>query len=186
MSNFQIFTPHNQLCLVAPESSTDVKSWKVTSQRGVQSGVGCRVSGAGAWASLDGNIFFTIKHLNKSKTYDMMKKEYNISGGVSAFWSWLGVSANASTHKEEIHKVFEEVSDSQDVTGSAHVSLSVSGQYPNVAVDASGYVMVLQIEDNSGNTYRMMSTDDPNSDTGAQDQNGNALPVTNNQSTITI
>jgi hypothetical protein len=115
-----------------------------------------------------------------------MKSSYDIGGGVSAFWSWLGISANASTHKEEIHQVFTEVSNSQAVNGSANISLEVTGQYPNVQVDASGYVLVLQIEDSSGNTFNMMSTGDPASDTGAQDQNGNALPQRNNSSTISL
>lgn len=177
---------HSQLAMAAPKTSTDVSSWKVSTKRGTQSGLGVSVSGAGAWAKLDGKMTFQIRHLDKSKTYDRMKKEYNIGGGVSAFWSWIGISANASTHKEEIHEVFKEVSNSQAVDGSANIDLEVTGLYPNVQVDASGYVLVLQIEDSSGNTFNMMSTGDPASDTGAQDQNGNALPLRNNNSTVSL
>ena len=182
----ELVAPHAQLALAAPSSSTDVHSWQVSTKRGTQSGIGVSVSGAGAWAKLDGQMAFTIRHLDESKTYDEMKSEYNIGGGVSAFWSWLGISANASTHQEQIHQVFSEVSNSQAVKGTAHIDLEVTGQYPNVQVDASGYVLVLQIQDSSGNTFNMISTGDPTSDTGAQDQNGSALPQRNNSSTITL
>ncbi|PIW61348.1 hypothetical protein [Shewanella sp. CG12_big_fil_rev_8_21_14_0_65_47_15] len=187
MTSLNFIAPHNQIAFAAPEkNSTGVSSWKVSTKRGTQSGLGVSVSGAGAWAKLDGTMKFKIRSLDNSKTYDMMKKEYHIGGGVSAFWSWLGISANAETHKEEIHEVFKEVSNSQEVDGAANVSLYVSGQYPNVQVDASGYVLIMQIEDSSGNTYNMMSAGDPASDTGAQDQNGNALPSKDNNSTITL
>jgi hypothetical protein len=183
----ELVAPHATLAIAAPPGNgTGVSSWQVSTKRGTQSGVGVSVSGSGAWARLDGNMAFTIRHLDKSTTYDEMKSEYNIGGGVSAFWSWLGISANASTHQEQIHQVFSEVANSQAVKGSAHIDLEVSGQYPNVQVDASGYVLVLQIQDNSGNTFNMISTGDPSSDTGAQDQNGGALPQKNNNSTISI
>jgi hypothetical protein len=186
MSNLQITSHHSQLCIVAPEKSEEVSSWKVTTKRGTQSGVGISVSGSGAWGNINGNMTFHIRSLDKSKTHDMMKKEYKIGGGVSAFFNWLGISANVEAHKEEIHEVFKELANSQTVDGGAHFDLNVSGQYPNVQVDASAYVLVLQIEDNSGNTYNMASSDDPASNTGAQDQNGNVLPSKDNQSTITL
>lgn len=182
----ELVAPHAQLAIAAPSSSTDVKSWSVSTKHGTQSGLGVTVSGAGAWARLDGKMTFQIRHLDKSSTYDEMKSEYNIGGGVSGFWSWLGIQANASTHQEQIHQVFSEVANSQAVDGTANVDLECSGQYPNVQVSASGYVLVLQIEDSSGNTFNMISTGAPTNDTGAQDQNGNALPQKNNNSTITI
>jgi hypothetical protein len=181
----ELVAPHATLAVAAP-SSADVSSWQVSTKRGTQSGVGVSVSGAGAWARLDGKMAFTIRHLDKSTTYDQMKSEYNIGGGVSAFWSWLGISANASTHQEQIHQTFQEVANSQAVKGTAHIDLECTGQYPNVQVDASGFVLVLQVQDSSGNTFNMISTGDPTSDTGAQDQNGNALPQKNNGSTISI
>jgi hypothetical protein len=182
----ELVAPHTSLAIAAPSNQTDVNSWQVSTKRGTQSGIGVSVSGSGAWAKLKGNMSFTIRHLETSKTFDQMKSEYNIGGGVSAFWSWLGISANASTHQEQIHQVFQEVSTSQAVKGSAKFDLDVSGQYPNVQVDASAFVLVLQIQDNQGNTFNMISTGDPKSDTGAQDQNGNALPQRNNNSTITL
>jgi hypothetical protein len=182
----ELVAPHAQLAIAAPASSTDVSSWQVSTKRGTQSGLQVSVSGAGAWGKLDGNMAFTIRHLDKSSTYDQMKSDYNIGGGVSGFWSWLGISANASTHKEEIHQVFNEVSNAQAVKGTAHVQLEVTGQYPNVQVDASGFVVVLQIQNSSGNTFNLMSTGDPASDTGAQDQNGTALPQRSNSSTISL
>jgi hypothetical protein len=182
----ELVAPHATLAVAAPPSSTDVSSWQVSTKRGTQSGVGVSVSGAGAWARLDGKMAFTIRHLDKSTTYDQMKSEYNIGGGVSGFWSWLGISANASTHQEQIHQTFQEVANSQAVKGTAHIDLECTGQYPNVQVDASGFVLVLQVQDSSGNTFNMISTGDPTNDTGAQDQNGNALPQKNNGSTISI
>jgi hypothetical protein len=181
-----LVAPHAQIAVVAPGGQQGVTSWQVSTKRGTQSGIGASVSGAGGWARIDGDMTFQIRHLDKSQTYDRMKSEYNIGGGVSAFWSWLGISANANTHKEEIHSVFNEVANSQAVDGHAHIQLEVSGQYPNVQVDATAYVLVLQIQDSSGNTFTMMSNGDPASDTGAQDQNGNALPTRDNCSTISL
>ena len=130
---------------------------------------------------------FQLRHLDKSTTYDSIVSKYNIGGGVSGFWSWLlGLSASASQEHEEVHQAFNEIANSQAVNGSAHVDLECTGQYPNVQVSASGFVLVLQITDNAGNTFNMISTGNPTGDTGAQDQHGNALPQKNNSSTITI
>jgi hypothetical protein len=182
MSTLSVAEPHAQLAV----SGTDVNSWKVTLKRGTQSGIGVSISGAGAWAKLSGSMKFEIRSLEDSKTYDEMKQSYDIGGGVSAFWSWLGISANASTHKDEIHSVFQEVQNTQKVDGSADFDMEVSGLYPNVAVDASAYVLVMEVEDSSGNTFTMMSAGDPSSDTGAQDGSGNALPTKGNNSSISL
>lgn len=182
----QLVSPHAQIALAAPSTGSTVSSYKVSLKRGTQSGVGVTVSGSGAWAKLSGSMTFSLRHMDSSKTYDMMKTSYNISGGVSGFWSWLGIGANASTHKEEIHSVFNEVANSQAVEGHANIDLFASGQYPNVQVDASAYVLILQIEDQQGNTFNMFSTGDAAGDTGAQDQNGSALPQRDNNSTISI
>lgn len=183
----ELFAPHAQIALAAPESSTDVTSWAVSTKRGTQSGVGVSVSGAGAWAKLDGDMQFQLWHLDESKTYDSIKSQYNIGGGVSGFWSWLlGLSASASQQHEEVHQAFSDIANSQAVNGSAHVDLECTGQYPNVQVSASGFVLILQITDSAGNTYNMISTGNPQGDTGAQDQHGNALPQRNNNSTINI
>ena len=145
------------------------------------------MSGSGAWARLDGQMNFELRHLDKSSTYDSIKSQYSVAGGVSGFWGWLlGLSASASQQHEEVHQAFSEIANSQAVNGSAHVSLECTGQYPNVQVSASGFVLVLQITDNAGNTYNMISTGNPTADTGAQDQGGNALPQKNNSSTINI
>lgn len=175
---------HAQVSVVAPEGS-GVNSWKVTLKRGTESGVGVSVSGAGGWAQLQGDMSFMIRHLGESKTYDMLKKEYNIGGGICGFWSWLGIGGHASEHKEEIHQVFKELANSQQVEGHAYFNLFVSGLYPNVAVDATAYVLILQVEDSSGNTFTAMSASDPSGDTGAQDQNGNSLPIQDNNSSLT-
>ena len=185
MTNLNLVASHSQLALAAAPG-TEVESWQVSQKRGTQSGVGVTVSGSGAWASMVGDMNFQFQHLDSSKTFDMMKKSYNIGGGVSAFWSWIGIRANADAHKEEIHSVFKEVQNSQKANGKVHIELEVTGQYPNVQVDATGYILVLQVQDSSGNTFSMVSAGDPASDTGAQDQNGIALPTRDNNSTITL
>ncbi|XYH98480.1 hypothetical protein ACMHYB_01580 [Sorangium sp. So ce1128] len=175
-----------KLGYVTESEGANVDSWKVSTKRGTQSGVGVSVSGAGAYAKLKGTMTFKLQHLDSSKTYDRMKTAYSIGGGVAAFFSWIGIKANASMHKEEIHEVFKEVSNSQSVDGKAKFDLYVSGLYPNVEASASAYVLVLEIQDSSGNTYHAVSSGDPSSDTGAQDQGGNKLPKKDNESTIEI
>ena len=91
----------------------DVSSWKVTTKHGTQSGVGVSVSGAGAWAQMEGTMTFHILHLDDSKTYQKMKETYDIGGGIGGFFSWLGLGANADTHKTEIHSVFNEIKNQQ-------------------------------------------------------------------------
>lgn len=182
MSALVLQEPHAQIAV----ASTDVGSWKATVKRGTQSGVGVSISGAGAWATLSGSMNFQITSLEESKTYSEMKSSYDIGGGIGGFWSWLGISANASTHKDEIHSVFQELSQSQKVNGTANFDLEVTGLYPNVEVDASAYVLVMQVTDSSGNSFTMASSGDPTGDTGSQDQNGNSLPTQNNSSTITL
>jgi hypothetical protein len=183
----ELVAAHATLAVPAP-SGTSVNSWQVATKRGTQSGVGVTVSGSGAWAKLTGKMDFSIRHIEVSKTYDEMRSssDYNMGGGISGFWSWFGFAANRSEHQEQIHQVFQEVSNSQKVNGHAKFDLECSGQYPNVQVDASAYVLVLQITNDSGNTFTMLSSGDPASDTGAQDRNGNALPQRSNNSTITI
>ena len=185
MGTMLLATPHVDLAIAA-STDTGVDSWKVSTKRGTQSGIGATVSGSGAWAHVSGAMDFDLYSLEVSKTYQQMKSSYKIGGGVSGFWSWLGFGANAETHKQEIHSVFHEISQSQKVDGNANFDLYVSGQYPNVQVDASAYVLVLQITDAQGNTYNMVSNGDPQSDTGAQDSNGSVLPTKDNNSTITI
>lgn len=183
----ELVAPHATLAVAAPPNNQqNVNSWQVSTKRGVQSGVGVSVSGSGAWAKLTGDMNFTIRHLEQSQTYDELKSSQSISGGVSGFWSWLGFGANASTYQEQIHQTFQEMSTSQVVQGSAKFDLECSGQYPNVPVDATAYVLVLQITNDQGSTFNLVSNGDPTSDTGAQDQNGNALPQKNNNSTISI
>lgn len=185
MTSMLFTAPHSTLAVLAP-AKQDVSSWQVSTKHGTQSGVGVNISGAGAYAKLSGRMTFQIRSLDKSKTFDQMKKSYSISGGVSGFWAWLGFGSNASTHKDEIHQVFKEVSNSQAVNGVADFDLEATGLYPNVQVFAQAFVMVMQVTDNLGNTYTMMSNGDPASDTGAQDANGTTLPSKGNNSTITL
>jgi hypothetical protein len=185
MTAMFLATPHVDLAIAA-STDTSVDSWRVSAKHGTQSGIGADVSGSGAWAKVSGHMNFQLYSLETSKTYQEMHASYKIASGISGFWGWLGFGTNAETHKDEIHKVFNEISKSQKVDGYADFDLDVSGQYPNVQVTASAYVMVLQITDAQGNTYNMVSKGDPKSDTGAQDQNGNSLPTKNNESTISI
>ena len=160
--------------------------WKVTKKKGALAGIGVSVSGQGAWARMKGGMAFSLRQMEKSETYQEMVKRYSISGGVSGFWGWLSIGVNASTHKIEIQKALKEMSESQEVTGSVEVDLYVTGTYPNVQVDASAYVFVLQITDEQGSSVTTFSNGSPNSDVGAQDQNGDNLPIKDNSSSINI
>lgn len=187
-----VIVPHyDQLVLTSLPNDDSVSglsgdSWKVTLKRGTQAGVGVSVSGAGAWVSLEGTMTFSLQRLESSQTYQALKREYNIGGGVSAFWKWLGISANVQANQTEIREVFNEVSTSQSMEGTLNVRMMVTGQYPNVQVDASAFIFVFQIEDSQGNTFNIFSNGDAKGDTGAQDQDNNRLPDKDNESTITI
>jgi hypothetical protein len=183
----ELVAPHATLAVAAPPNNQqNVNSWQIATKHGTQSGVGVSVSGSGAWAKLLGDMSFTIRYLEQSKTFDQLKSQQSFSSGVSGFWAWLGLGQNKSTYQEQIHQAFHEMSTSQAVQGSAHFDLECSGQYPNVQVDASAFVLVLQIQNDSGNTFNLVSSTGGAGDTGAQDQNGNTLPTKNNNSTITI
>jgi hypothetical protein len=170
----------------AMRDGTSASGWKVTKKKGAISGVGASVSGLGAYAALKGKMSFTLKQMESSKTYSKMVNDYSISGGVSGFWGWLGIGANASTHKTEIQESLKEMASSQAVKGTVDVDLMVTGIYPNVQVDASAYVLVLQITDDQGSTVTVFSSTGPVADVGAQDQSGQDLKTKNNNSTITI
>ena len=172
--------------LPVANTSTGTSGWKVTKKKGNISGVGVSVSGAGAFAQMTGSMSFQLKQMESSKTYQKMVSDYNIGGGVSGFWSWLGFGANASTHKEQINTAFNEMMSSQAVGGTVGVNLMVTGLYPNVQVEASAYVLVIQITDSQGSTATVFSNSAPTSDVGAQDQSGQNLPTSDNSSTINI
>jgi hypothetical protein len=190
-----VITPHQsefhipglREAIAAGPGGGTATGYKVTLKRGNIAGVGASVSGAGAWVKMSGGMKFALQNLESSKTYQEMRSSYSISGGVSGFWSWLGFGANASTHKEEISTALHEMSQSEKVTGHVGVDMMVTGLYPNVQVDASGYVLVMQVTDSQGSVVAtVFSTGAPNSDVGAQDSNGNTLPTSSNNNTISI
>ena len=108
----------------------------------------------------------------------------SLVGYISGFFTWIGLSVNAEVHKEEIHEVLEQLQNSQKVTGRVTIDMNVTGLYPNVEVTAMAYVNVLQIENSTGNTFRIASAGNPIDDTGATDENGNDLPTKDNNSVI--
>ena len=181
----EIFAPHAQVALADP--GTGGTAWQVSTKRGTQSGVGVDISGAGAWARLHGKMSFTLQQLEKSTTYDSIKSQYSISGGVSGFWAWLlGLSGGASQQHEEVHQTFNEIASSQSVTGTVNVDLMCTGLYPNVEVYALAFVQVLQITNSQGSSLYIASNGNPAGDTGAQDQNGNSVPTKNNNTSMTF
>lgn len=187
MSDVLELQDHNQIALAnAGGQGQSATSWSISAKRGVAKGISAQVSGAGATAKLHGKMTFSAYSLDKSTTFQQMKKSYNIGGGVSGFWGWLGIGANASTHKSEISQAFHEAINSDQINGYTDFDLEATGQIPNFQVTASAYMMLLQVKDDQGNTYSMASASDPAADTGAQDQNGDALPSSNNNSTINI
>ncbi|MEJ6405054.1 hypothetical protein [Yoonia sp. 2307UL14-13] len=183
MNMITAIAPHAQVAIASKESAN---TYKVTQKRGAIMGVGASVSGAGAWVKLSGGMDFEIQSLESSKTYKEMRKSYNISGGVSGFFSWITGQASADTQKSEIQTALKEISQSQKVGGHVDIEMMVTGAVPNMQVDASAYILVLQVEDSQGNTFNIASNGDPAADTGAQDSNGNALPNNDNNSTITL
>ena len=165
---------------------TEAETWQISEKKGTISGVGVTVSGAGAWAKMSGSFDFSIVNLESSRTYQKMVSEYSISGGVSGFWGWLGFGANAETHKQEIKEAMQELSQQQKVNGSVDVDLMVTGLIPGFEVSATAYILVLQIQSSSGATYNIASSTSLSTDVGAQDQNQQNLPTSNNNSTISL
>ncbi len=45
--------------------------WKVTKKKGGISGVGAESSGQGAWVYMEGDMYFTLKQMEKSATYNV-------------------------------------------------------------------------------------------------------------------
>ena len=117
------------------------------------------------------------------------RKKYNFGSGVNAFWNWLGRGDNAPSHKDEIRQVFTEVKRQRiQGGGSVAIDLRITSMFPNDEVSASPFVLVMHIQDGSGSITTIASTGDPTGDTGAQDSNGEVLPikVVDNKSTITF
>ena len=134
-----------------------------------------------------GSFSFKLQQLETSQTYTRLQRDNSISGGIGAFFGWLGIGVNASTNSSDIRQTFNELKTSTKVTGTVKVDLFVTGYLPNVQVDASAYVLVLQIQDSQGNTIATtFSTSDAKRDVAAQDSNGQKLPDDQNNSTITI
>ena len=165
---------------------THAQGWKVTRKRGRIVGVGASSSGLGGYAYLEGYMDFKMKRLESSKTYKEMVRKYSIGGGIRGFWSWLGIGAHASTHKTEIQRSLKEMCQSEAVGGRVNVKVEACGMIPNVQVDASAYLLILQITDDQGNTTNVFASSGGSGDVGAQDQDGNNLPTKDNESTIEI
>lgn len=163
-------------------------SFSIQEAHGRIQGIGVSVSGLGAYARAKGSMTFSTRTLETSSTYQEMKKSYGFSAGISSFWSWIGLSANASTHKEELTRVFNELKQEQKTDGRIDIDLYVTGIYPNVRVSASAYILAFQVTSKDGSTtpFPVISSGAPTQDTGAQDQNGQTLPTKNNNSTIEI
>ena len=186
-----VLTPDVETVVFASDSGlalegTSAATWQVSQKRGNIAGVAVEVSGSGAFAGMQGSMNFKARRLESSKTYQEMKKSYSIGGGVSAFWSWIGIKANAETHKTEIQTALKEISSEVESDGTVNIDLFVTGQIPGFSVRAMAYVLVLQITDSSGQTYNVASSEDPANNTGAQDSQGNNLPTKDNNSTITL
>jgi hypothetical protein len=104
-------------------------SWSVQEAKGRIQGVGVRVSGLGAYARASGTMNFSTRTLETSRTYQEMKRSYGFSGGIRGFWSWIGFGANASSHKEELTRLFNELSQEQKTNGKINIDLYVTGLY---------------------------------------------------------
>jgi hypothetical protein len=176
--------PGSELLTAAAEGS----SWSIRQSKGRIKGVGVSVSGLGAYARVKGSMNFSTRTLETSRTYQEMKKSYGFSAGVRGFWGWLGLGANASSHKQELTQVFNELSQEDKTDGRVDIDLYVTGIFPNVPVSASAYILAFQVSETTGSTtpFPVISSGAPTQDTGAQDQNGQNLPTKDNNSTIEI
>lgn len=169
-------------------ATTEGTSWSVQQAKGRITGVGASVSGLGAYARVSGSMNFSTITLETSRTYQEMKKSYSLSAGVGGFWSWIGFGANASSHKEELTQVFNELSQTNKTNGAIDIDLYVTGLYPNVPVSATAYILAFQVSSQTDSSIKfpVISSGAPAQDTGAQDGNGQNLPTQNNNSTINI
>lgn len=166
----------------------DKASWTVRQAKGKIQGVSVNVSGLGAYARVQGAMSFSTIALETSKTYQEMKKTYGFSAGISGFWNWIGFGTNASTYKQALTQVFDELSQAEKMSGRINVDLYVTGIYPNVSVSAEAYILALELSSKTDSTFKIpvISTGAPAQDTGAQDQNGHTVPTKDNNSTIDI
>ena len=163
-------------------------SWSVQEAKGKIQGVGVSVSGLGAYARATGSMSFSTRTLETSRTYQQMRKSYGFSAGLGGFWRWIGLGANASSHKEELTQVFHELSQEQKTSGRINIDLYVTGLYPNVPVSASAYILALEVSSKTDSSIKfpVISSGAPTQETGTQDQNGQNLPTKDNNSTIDI
>lgn len=186
MSNLSMLHTNNEVIVERSDSRDSLSSWSISTKKGTVAGIGVEVSGSGALGKITGCMEFEIKNIIKSKSYLELKEKFGINGGISAFWSWLCSGGNAQDNQEAIAKFCTDISATQNVKGKVNINLDVTGKYPNVAVYAYAYVLVLQITDSRGNKYNVCSIEDPISNTGATDSQGNTLPVKNNDSVIIL
>jgi hypothetical protein len=141
------------------------------------------LSGSGVWALLTAGFLLEGKNLDASLTYQKLKKQYGISGGVNGLWCWLVGVHNTS---EDLRPLFYELQVSETSACKVNVSLYVTGLYPGVEVNVCVYVYILEVADKLGNKFHVFSPGDPLCDIGGQDQDGNVLPVRDNKSTIEL
>ncbi len=187
-----IFAPTLDLGQLSVEgiltAAPDGTSYSVQEAKGRIQGVGVSVSGLGAYARAKGRMNFSTRVLETSSTYQEMKKSYGFSAGIGGFWSWIGLGANASSHKSELTRVFNELQQEQKTSGHIDIDLYVTGLFPNVPVTASAYILAFQVSSKTDTSLKfpVISAGAPTQDTGAQDQNGQPLPTKDNNSTIDI
>ena len=162
--------------------------WSVREAKGGIQSVGVSVSGLGAYARAKGTMSFSTRILETSSTYQEMKKSYGFFAGISGFWQWIGLNTNVSYHKEELTRVFSELSQAKKANGRIDVDLYVTGLYPNVSVSASAYILALEVSSKTDSKlqFPIISSGAPTQDTGAQDQNGWIFPTKDNNSAISV
>jgi hypothetical protein len=160
--------------------------WSIREAKGRIQGVGVSVSGLGAYARAKGSMTFSTRILETSKIYQEMKKSYGFSAGISGFWSWVGLGANASYHKQELMQLFSELSQSTKSSGNINIDFYATGLYPNAPVSVSAYILALEVspKNDSSLKFPVISVGEPTQNIGAQDQNGQTLPIKDNHSTI--
>ncbi|MCQ1061269.1 hypothetical protein LRP52_47265 [Photobacterium sp. ZSDE20] len=165
--------------------TSSTSSYRVTKVKGKMAGIGGSVTGT-ATAKVVGNYQYSCKIVEHSQTYNELKKKYKINSGVSGFFAWISGSAHAEKEKSSIRQALKEIITSKEITADIHAEFTIVGTKDNVRVDAMSYVILAEIEDESGNKVHAISKGDPRGDTGAVDNDNEEVKTEDNTSTITI
>jgi hypothetical protein len=174
-----------QMLYLKTEGTAPTGSWTITHTSLVIRSIGVRVSGAGAWARLQGTVMLNIKRLENSATYQQMQKEQCISSGIRGFWNWLTEGVNASFFNQQLLEIFNELYREQKLEFKVEFDFQVTGTHPNIPREVSPSIQVLNVRMADGDSFLIMSSESPYIDSGAVDiRDKTKVPTRNNNTRI--